>query len=128
MGGTVFAEGQPGVRGGDLHVGTGVGDALSDLVVHAAGGEGGEGADKGDFASEGEAGADTDHIGFGNTGLEKAVGVLFDESTEFERSDEVGAQSHDIGVGTSQLGHGIAESGTGVFLSCNGIGSHVSFC
>jgi hypothetical protein len=48
--GTVLTQRETRVAGADLHVLVGVGDALADLVVHAARAEVGEGAGEGDLA------------------------------------------------------------------------------
>lgn len=128
MGGSVFAQGESGVRSADLDVFARVGYALADLVVHAGGGKIGEGAGEGDFPADGHAGGDADHVGFGDAYLEESVGMLGGEFVHFERTGQVGAQCDHIRVFIAQDGQRVAETAAGVVVAQYFVFFHVWCC
>ena len=73
MSGTILAQGQPRMRGTNLHVLLAVGDALSDLVIHPTRGEIGECPGEWDFPTDGHASCDPHHVGLGDADLEKTI-------------------------------------------------------
>ena len=91
VGGTVFADGDASMGGGDFHVEVGIGDGHADLVIHAPGNETGECARKWDFPAQSQAGGNADHVGFRNARLYESVGKFLDEIAHFQAPNYIGA-------------------------------------
>ena len=74
MAAAVGADGDAGVRGGDLHVEVAVAHGVADLVVGATRSEHGERAGVGDMAGGREAGGHIHHVLLGDAAVEQTVG------------------------------------------------------
>ncbi len=88
----------------DLHVVVGVGHADGDLIVAAAGGEGGERGAERDLALSGQPGPDADHIGFLDPAVDEVAGVaLGDDRNGGVGLAQIGLQTENVGVALDQL-------------------------
>ena len=101
----------------ELDVSVAVGYFLTHLVVHTAGHELSEGAAEGHLAGEGEAGCDTNHVGFGNTAFYKSVGEFLGKGIHLQGTFKVCSEGNHIGVLTACEHEACAESAAGIFLS-----------
>ena len=125
--GTVLAEGDTRVGGGDLHIGLAVGDFLTDLVIDTAGHELREGADEGDLAGDGETGGGADHVGLGDAALDETLRELRGEGIHLEGALEVRGEGDDAAVRAARFEKTHAETAAGVLLACIDILFHCCF-
>ncbi|MCY1377695.1 hypothetical protein D9M69_652810 [compost metagenome] len=103
------------MRNGDLHIFIRISHRLTDLVIHPARSEIGEGGSVRNFPRDRQAGGNTHHVGFGNTGLKETFRVIFNEIIQLQRTYQVSAQGHHVRVGPAQFRHGISKARTGIF-------------
>ena len=117
VGGAVLTQSEARMRCADLHILSGVGDGLADLVIDPAGGEIGEGGGVGDLAAYRQPRGDTHHIGFGYPHLVEAVREFLDEGAQFKGSGEVRAERDHVGVLFGDLVDAISEAASRIFLA-----------
>ena len=89
MGTAILAYGKTGVRAGDLYIKPGIADAVADLIQSAAGNEYGKAAGENSFAHSCHACGNTNHIGFRDACIEKALRADFGKSSAFGRLGQV---------------------------------------
>ncbi len=104
----VLADGKPRMREGKLHVRTGIGDGVSDLLESSAGAENCKGAGEGHIAGEGEPGGGADHVRLGDAEIVKSVGEGFFESDGLGRACKVGVHDDDLIVLSAQRRQSLA--------------------
>ena len=104
-----LAREEPGVAGGDLDVGAGLGDEHADLVQRSVQRERDERADEGHEADLGHAGGYAQHVLLGDAHLEEALGVGVLEYLRLCRAAEVAVEHDDARVRGGELGDGLTE-------------------
>jgi len=85
------------------------------LVVHTSGDEARKRAGKGNLATQRQACRDADHVGLGNAGLDKAVGMGFLEIAHLQTAGYVSAKCENTGITFACLSQSSTEARTRVF-------------
>ena len=104
----VGADAEPGMGEGELHVRTGIGHGVADLLKRAARAEHGKCAGEGNIAREGKASGGADHVRLGDAEIIESVGEGLFKGAGLCRPCEVGVHDDDLAVFLAQQGKRLA--------------------
>ena len=109
----VLAHGHAGVGAADLHIETGVGDGVADLLIGPACAEHSKGGAEGNEPHGGQARRHIHHVALGNAAVKEAIGIGRLEKFGHGSPGQIGIQHHNLIVGSAQLYQRLAVGFTG---------------